>query len=158
MQAAIRPTPRKPVLLIVDDEPDILSSLESLLADSLPGVAVLTAASGAKGLAIARANVLDMILSDFRMDGMDGVEFLRRARVVQADIPMAIMSADSGSESAQRAFALSGVDLVVPKPFDIVGLVGLVRSSLGLAGGAPSGPFPGASPFSPADLEALRAP
>jgi CheY-like chemotaxis protein len=86
--------PRKQVLLIVDDEPDILESLESLLADYLPGVRVLTASSGAKGMVIARANVLDMVLSDFRMAKMDGIEFLRQARIVQADIPMVIMSAD----------------------------------------------------------------
>jgi CheY-like chemotaxis protein len=122
--------PRRQVLLIVDDEPDILASLESLLAYSLPDVRVLTASSGAKGMVIARGHVLDMVLSDFRMARMDGVEFLRQARVVQADIPMVIMSSDSESEFAQRAFEVAGLKLVVPKPFDIGKLVGLVRSFL----------------------------
>jgi DNA-binding NtrC family response regulator len=121
---------RKQVLLIVDDEPDILSSLEALLAYSLPDVKVLTASSGAKGMVIARSNVLDMVLSDFRMTKMDGVEFLRRARIVQADIPMVIMSADAGSEFAQKAFDVAGLKLVVAKPFDLENLVGLVRSFL----------------------------
>jgi DNA-binding NtrC family response regulator len=136
---------RKRALLIVDDEPDILWSLESLLSYSLPDVKVLTASSGSKGMAIVRTNVLDMILSDFRMDKMDGVQFLRQARAVQADIPMGIMSADADSESARRAFALGDLELVVPKPFDIDALIALVRSFLGgpAAGGA--GPSPAAS-------------
>jgi CheY-like chemotaxis protein len=124
------PSGRKQVLLVVADEPDVLASLQSLLADTLPGVKVLTASSGSKGMVIARANVLDMILSDFRMARMDGVEFLRQARVVQADIPMVIMSADPESELAQRAFALAGLKLVVTKPFDVEALLGLVRSVL----------------------------
>jgi DNA-binding NtrC family response regulator len=123
--------PRKQVLLIVDDEPDVLSSLEALLAYSLPDVKILTASSGAKGMVIARANVLDMVLSDFRMPKMDGVQFLRQARVVQADIPMVIMSADSESEFAQQAFGVAGLKLVLSKPFDLQNLVGLVRSFLG---------------------------
>ena len=131
MDPPIPPTPRKPVLLIVDDEPDILATLEGLLASRLPGVKVLTAASGSKGLVIARANVLDMILSDFRMDRMDGVEFLRQARAIQADIPMVVMSANAESELAPRAFDLAGLKLVVPKPFEVEALVGLVQSLLG---------------------------
>src|ERR1041385_3081562 len=135
MDVPIPPTPqRRPVLLIVDDEPDVLSSLESLLAYNLPDVKVLTASSGSKGLVIARANVLDMILSDFRMAKMDGVEFLRQARVVQADIPMVIMSANAESELAQRAFSLAGLKLVVAKPFDVDALVGLVDSFLDRSG------------------------
>lgn len=121
---------RRQVLLIVDDEPDTLASLESLLSYSLPDVKVITAASGAKGMVIARANVLDMVLSDLRMSKMDGIEFLRQARVVQADIPMVIMATGNESEFAKRAVEVAGLKLVVPKPFNLENLVALISSYL----------------------------
>lgn len=126
------------MLLIVDDEPDVLASLESLLSYSLPDVRIMTAATGAKGMVIARANVLDMVLSGLRMPKMDGVEFLRQARVVQADIPMVIMAAGDESEFAKRAVEVAGLQLVVPKPFSVENLVGLIGSLLHEPGaGAP---------------------
>ena len=132
------PLLRRQVLLVVDDDPDALASLEALLSYSLPGIKVLTASSGAKGMIIARANILDMVVSDLRMAKMDGIEFLRQAKVVQADIPMVIMAAGDESDFAKRAIEVAGLKLVVPKPFDLEALVGLIGGFLQAPVAAPA--------------------
>ncbi|MBI2078960.1 MAG: response regulator [Euryarchaeota archaeon] len=119
--------PPKKALLIVDDDADVLSSLETLLARELPGVRILTAASGAEGMVIVKSEPLDMILADFGMPIMDGVEFLRQARLLQTDIPMVIMSADANPELAAHARRSAGVAMMFPKPFDLERLLAMLN-------------------------------
>lgn len=120
------------LILVVDDEPDILESLEELIGAQMPHVRVLTAHSGVKGLLIVVAHpALDMILSDFHMPEMDGLEFLRRARELRAEIPMVIMTADTHPDLAAEAMRLAAVKIVVPKPLDPVALVEMLEFFLG---------------------------
>jgi response regulator RpfG family c-di-GMP phosphodiesterase len=65
-----------PTLLCVDDEGSILSALRRLFRSS--GYRVLTADSGAAGLALMAEEHVDVVISDMRMPDMDGAEFLRR--------------------------------------------------------------------------------
>jgi CheY-like chemotaxis protein len=59
-------------LLCVDDEPNILSSLRPLFRGS--GYRVLTAGSGAEALVSLMGEPIDLVISDMRMDGMDGAQ------------------------------------------------------------------------------------
>ena len=63
-----------PVILLVDDEPRILSALQRLLRRE--GYRILTADSGASALSILDQESVNIILSDLRMPGMDGIAFL----------------------------------------------------------------------------------
>ena len=65
---------KKGLILCVDDEPNILRSLNWLLRKDFD---VLTAPNGHEALALVRQNDFDVIISDQRMPGMTGVEFLR---------------------------------------------------------------------------------
>ncbi|OYV01797.1 MAG: hypothetical protein CFE45_03250, partial [Burkholderiales bacterium PBB5] len=67
-------------LLLVDDEPHILAALKRLFRRD--GYRVLTAASGAEGLEQLALHPVDVILSDQRMPGMTGVDFLRRTKAL----------------------------------------------------------------------------
>lgn len=67
-------------LLLVDDEENIVSSLKRLFRRD--GYRILTANSGAEALEVLAANDVNVILSDQRMPGMTGVEFLRQAKVM----------------------------------------------------------------------------
>jgi response regulator RpfG family c-di-GMP phosphodiesterase len=64
-------------VLAVDDEPNILSALRRLLRAN--GYRVQTAAGGAQALELLQAQGVDLIISDMRMPGMNGAEFLRRS-------------------------------------------------------------------------------
>ena len=74
MTAATTPA----TLLLVDDEPSILSALRRLLRPT--GHTVLTATSGAEGLALLATQEVALVVSDMRMPGMDGAQFLEQVR------------------------------------------------------------------------------
>src|SRR3954471_5268222 len=76
--------PAVSAVLFVDDEPLLLGGLVRSLRLRLPGVAVLTARSGEDALRHLRANPVDVIVSDLRVGGMDGVALLDR---VQQEFP-----------------------------------------------------------------------
>ncbi len=69
----------KGTVLFVDDDASITTSLRAHLAWVLPRVRVLTAASAAEGLATLGKEKVDVILSDYRMPGGDGAQFLADA-------------------------------------------------------------------------------
>ncbi len=67
-------------LLLVDDEPNILASLKRLLRRD--GYHILTANSGQEGVDVLASNAVDVIVSDQRMPGMLGADFLRKAKLL----------------------------------------------------------------------------
>lgn len=79
-------------VLFVDDEEDILDAYGDLLR-MLFGWQVTCAASGTEALSILRQKEFDVIVSDYRMPRMSGVQFLRKARVVAPRTPFVILTA-----------------------------------------------------------------
>lgn len=67
-------------LLLVDDEPNILASLKRLLRRD--GYHIITANSGQEGLDVLASHAVDVIVSDQRMPGMLGADFLRKAKLL----------------------------------------------------------------------------
>lgn len=65
-------------LLIVDDEPNILTALVRLFRRD--GYCLLSASSGQEGLSLLAENEVGVIISDQRMPGMSGIQFLSKAR------------------------------------------------------------------------------
>ncbi|MDN2694754.1 response regulator [Janthinobacterium sp. SUN073] len=78
--AVQQPAAQRRTLLLVDDEPNILASLKRLLRRD--GYHILTANSGQEGLDVLASNVVDVIVSDQRMPGMLGADFLRKAKLL----------------------------------------------------------------------------
>ncbi|MFI5401582.1 MAG: response regulator [Planctomycetota bacterium] len=74
----------------MDDEAPILHSLRRLFLDE--PWQILSATSGEEGLRVAVAHDIEVVLADFRMPGMDGVEFLRRVRMVRPDCLRVVLS------------------------------------------------------------------
>jgi CheY-like chemotaxis protein len=134
------PDPRAATVLIVDDERDILTSLEFLIKSEVPDVRVLAAASGPEALKVLRREHVDLIVSDYRMPGMDGFQFLEEARNLAPGIPSVMMTAYPDPNLAARAVSELGVGLFIAKPFDLDYFVGVVRSLVGLGKPAPKVP------------------
>lgn len=79
-----------PTVLCVDDEPAILNSLRRVFMDD--PWETLCAPSGEKGLALVAEREIDVVLADFRMPGMDGVEFLKRVKAIRPDCLRVVLS------------------------------------------------------------------
>lgn len=81
---------RRPIVLCVDDETAILHALRRVFLDE--PWQTLFAPSGQEGLQLVVAHDVDLILADFRMPGMDGVEFLKRVKAVRPDCLRVVLS------------------------------------------------------------------
>ncbi|GFN32331.1 response regulator [Paenibacillus xylaniclasticus] len=107
-------------VLIVDDQPMLRLMLREVLEAS--GLNVYEAASGEEALELAGSRVVDLMLLDMKMPGMDGVELLRRWRKQDgnpnADVSCAIISALDDPNKEREAIEL-GVTKFIVKPFDI---------------------------------------
>jgi DNA-binding NtrC family response regulator len=101
-------------VLIVDDEKDILKALEFLLRAE--GYAVSLAASGEEALELYRKEGFDIVLTDLKMPGMDGLTLLEEIRKLNPDATVLFMSAYATVESAVEAMKRGAADYIV-KPF-----------------------------------------
>jgi FixJ family two-component response regulator len=106
----------KPTLLLVDDEDGILSSLKRLLRRE--AYQVLTANGGQAGLDELARNRVDVIVSDQRMPGMSGVEFLRRAKELYPDTVRMVLSGYSDLQSITDAINEGAIYKFLSKPWD----------------------------------------
>jgi len=115
-------------ILVIDDEPANLFALESLL--DMPGVDIVTAASGAAGLHHLIEREFALILLDVNMPGLDGFETaaLIRARPASAHTPIIFITAHSDDRARMlKAYETGAADYVL-KPFEPV----VLRSKVGV--------------------------
>ncbi|MET0981914.1 MAG: EAL domain-containing protein [Telluria sp.] len=106
----------RPTLLLVDDEASILSSLRRLLRND--GYRILTAASGAEGLEVLAGHTVDVIVSDQRMPGMTGVEFLRSVRQLYPDTVRIVLSGFTELQTVTDAVNAGAIYKFLTKPWD----------------------------------------
>jgi len=115
---------KAPRLLIVDDEPDLLWVLRDLFGEA--GFEVQTASDGAEAIRELATQTFDVVLSDVRMPGCDGVTLLRHVRSNHPDLPVVLLSAVEELETAVGAMKLGAYDYLA-KPFDRQRLLDAVR-------------------------------
>lgn len=116
----------KPILLIVDDEPNITRSLERSLRDQF---IIFTAHSAEQALEVLHTQPVAVILTDQRMPGITGVELLERAKAVRPDAVGVLISGYTDVAALVDALNVGTVRGYLPKPWD----VGALRQQLGEA-------------------------
>jgi len=123
--------PKVGAILVVDDEPDIVASLKDVLEAHLGEVKVLTAASGKAGLAMLKnETAVDLIISDFRMPGMDGLEFLTKCREAAPGVPRILITAYPELDAAVRAINEAQIQNFLTKPIMPEALMQAVNAAL----------------------------
>jgi two-component system, NtrC family, response regulator HupR/HoxA len=106
--------PRPVSVLVVDDEPRALETLRRTLEDEFE---ILTAGSGDEGLAVMEQEPVQVVVSDQRMPGMSGVEFLRTVRARWPDTIRLILSGYTESEDIIRGVNEAGIWQYLLKPW-----------------------------------------
>jgi two-component system response regulator AtoC len=102
-------------IMIVDDEPNMIKVLGSLLRRE--GYEVLEASEGRSALTAMEDNYIDVLVADLRMPGMDGMSLLQKAVEARPDLPVIILTAHGTIDLAVEALKKGAFDFIT-KPFE----------------------------------------
>ena len=115
-------------ILIVDDEPNVLKSLKRLLVDT--DYNILMAQSGEEGLEKLKERKIDVVISDYRMPGMNGVEFLSKVKEQSPDTMRLILSGYADAVAIVEAINEGQVYRFITKPWNDQELLTTISTSL----------------------------
>ncbi|MCU1452377.1 MAG: response regulator [Acidimicrobiales bacterium] len=118
-----------PVVLVVDDDPVIVKLLT--VNFEMEGFTVRSATDGAEGLAAARAQRPDVVVSDIMMPNVSGLDLVRELKGSPdtATIPIVLLSAKAQAGDVRDGLA-AGADDYVTKPFEPIDLVDRITALL----------------------------
>jgi DNA-binding NtrC family response regulator len=116
-----------PAILIVEDEAKMLRLLDLHLAQE--GFTTHTAQDAETGLKLLNKEKIDLVVTDFKLSGMNGLEFLQAAKRVNASIPFVVMTAYGSVEMAVDAMKAGASDYVL-KPFSFAEMSMVIRKEL----------------------------
>ena len=114
-------------LLLVEDDPVFLRPLHRTL--ELKGYEVLPVQSAEEAVDALKGEDVDLVLTDRRLAGMDGVELVRRLKADHPDLAVVVMTAYGTIESAVEAMRLGAEDYLV-KPFETAELLLVIRRAI----------------------------
>lgn len=115
-------------ILVVDDEKSMIEFLEYMLRRE--GYEVTGSLEGSTALKLITSDpAFDLVISDIRMPGLDGLEFLKAARTFDPETPFIFITAHATSETAIEALKLGAFDYVT-KPFEIDKFKNLVSNAI----------------------------
>jgi DNA-binding NtrC family response regulator len=114
-------------ILIVEDDEIFLRPLQRTL--EVAGYDVVTVSSGEEAVDLLKGDDPDLVLSDKRLPGMDGVEMVRRLKAEHPYLAIVVMTAYATIESAVETMRLGATDYLV-KPFDVAELLVVIRNAI----------------------------
>jgi len=114
----------KPLILIVEDDPDGARSVADAAEDA--GFETALARTAAEGLDRFHARTPDLVLTDLILPDYDGIELLERVKRLDAAIPVMVMTAYGSVESSVRAMRAGAYDYVT-KPLDLADIQAKIR-------------------------------
>jgi two-component system response regulator HydG len=123
---ATDPAPDAVTVLVVDDEPSNIESLERIFLRD--GMRVLSAPDARRALEIVRSHRVNVVLTDLMMPGTTGLELLRAVRQVAPDVEVVLMTAYGSVEAAVSAMREGAYDFV-EKPLKRLSIVKSVRKA-----------------------------
>jgi CheY-like chemotaxis protein len=121
-------TPAKTILIVEDDQ-DVLAILRIVLKSGFRNCQILTAAQGRDALEILTQQPIDLMLTDFNMPNMNGVDLTKRAKAINPQLRVALITAYTTAEIRTEAQA-AGVDFFMNKPFGFDQIESLISKML----------------------------
>jgi nitrogen regulation protein NR(I) len=116
-----------PRLLLIEDDAGAASALERVLAAE--GLQVATEIRGDSGLTRAQSEEFDVVVTDLKMPGLNGLELVRQLHTAKPRLPIILMTAHGTTETAIEATKLGAYDYLL-KPFEMEGLLDLVEKAI----------------------------
>ncbi len=117
-----------PIILLVDDEPNILGSIRRLLRNT--GYMIMTAENGEQALEILQGEPIDLIISDMRMPNMNGAELLDQVRQRWPWTIRVLLTGHSDITSAISAINQGGIYRYISKPWNDDEIFITIRSAV----------------------------
>lgn len=115
-------------VLIVDDETEVLNLLKNTLqSDKKMDYKITIATNGEYGLKQARKIDYDIILSDYKMPRMDGIEFLKKVKEESPETIRVMITGEGDLEVAKEAINRADIDQYIEKPWDTDELLLTIR-------------------------------
>jgi len=114
-------------ILVVDDEKNVRVLFERILAKE--GYEVECAASGSEAIDKLANNSFDLVVTDLKMDGIDGLDLIRKGKKTNQAIPFILISGYGTAQTAVSA-AQEGADVYLMKPIDMKDLKLAVKRAL----------------------------
>lgn len=102
-------------ILIVDDEPDMLKLLSMILKEKTP-YEVVTTNNPVEAVEMVRNQNFDIVITDLKMPGLDGLQLLEEVKKKDEDVPVIIITAYGTIDAATEAIEKGGFDFIT-KPF-----------------------------------------
>jgi len=116
-----------PAILIVEDEAKMRRLLELNLGED--GFTTFSAGDAEAGLKLLRDNHIDLVVTDLKLPGMDGLEFLQTIKRQIAALPVVVMTAFGSVETAVEAMKAGAADYVL-KPFSLAEMQLVIHKEL----------------------------
>jgi two-component system, NtrC family, response regulator AtoC len=116
-------------ILIADDEKNMRWILEKNLKDE--GFGVIEAADGEEAFELFLDQEPDMVILDYRMPGIDGIEVLKRIKTINEKVPVIMVTAHGSTDAAVEAMKLGAIDYI-SKPFEMEELKMAIKKALNM--------------------------
>ena len=111
-------------ILVVDDDRDVLDLADYFFRDA--GLEVHCAENGWQALEKIRGNRFSVMITDFNMPGMDGLELARKASEIAPDLRIVMVTGHPNRELSEQA-SDAGIVAVIAKPLQLEGLLDLIK-------------------------------
>ena len=117
----------RPKILLVEDDRQIVTALTRVLSDE--GYDVTHAQDATKGLSLATAEPCDLVITDFKLPGVTGMELVQSLHDARPRLPVILMTAHGTTDTAIEATKLGAYDYLL-KPFEMPDLLALVEKAV----------------------------
>ena len=120
---------QRPIILLVDDDPEALNILHRLLHFLTRRYEIVAVDNGVTALALIAVRPVALVITDYHMPGMNGVQLTGAIKAASPETRVAIVTAYDVHDVARRAKAVAA-DYVLPKPFMLAQLKQMIEESI----------------------------
>jgi DNA-binding NtrC family response regulator len=119
---------RKHTILVVDDEELFIEYIKSMLSSE--SYNVVTASNGKQGLEILKKQSVNLVISEYKIPLMNGLEFLEKVRIIYPDILTVMVTDQADINLAIKAVNEAGVYKFLLKPLDDIDFKNTIKRTL----------------------------